>query len=87
VWFGSSPSCEKELPRRSRVFTTQRCLLIAPNHHGEQNVLLDFKVVRQIAKRNGQRRPTNEKDEGKAAVEEAATGERAPEKAARTRGR
>jgi hypothetical protein len=21
VWFGSSPSCEKELPRRSRVFT------------------------------------------------------------------
>ena len=24
VWFGSSPSCEKELPRRSRVFTWQR---------------------------------------------------------------
>ena len=23
VWFGSSPSCEKELPRRSRVFTKQ----------------------------------------------------------------
>ena len=21
MWFGSSPSCEKELPRRSRVFT------------------------------------------------------------------
>ena len=22
MWFGSSPSCEKELPRRSRVFTS-----------------------------------------------------------------
>ena len=24
VWFGSSPSCEKELPRRARVFTWKR---------------------------------------------------------------
>ena len=23
MWFGSSPSCEKELPRRSRVFTVR----------------------------------------------------------------
>ena len=23
MWFGSSPSCEKELPRRSRVFTSR----------------------------------------------------------------
>ena len=30
MWFGSSPSCEKELPRRSRVFTLRTLV----NKHG-----------------------------------------------------
>ena len=30
MWFGSSPSCEKELPRRSRVFTDTPKLFFAP---------------------------------------------------------
>ena len=28
MWFGSSPSCEKELPRRSRVFTEKEILQV-----------------------------------------------------------
>ena len=35
VWFGSSPSCEKELPRRSRVFTKRLFLDAAAAAGGE----------------------------------------------------
>ena len=41
MWFGSSPSCEKELPRRSRVFTVWRnqCFRSTPTGHISWNGL------------------------------------------------
>ena len=42
VWFGSSPSCEKELPRRSRVFTWQRS---PSDPEGEGQTLREVAVI------------------------------------------
>ena len=39
MWFGSSPSCEKELPRRSRVFTPEdKWLLLEQADCGDLSV-------------------------------------------------